>query len=392
MIGYTAKSLLTPFNDKPTTQINQTIAKVLEASTSSHSPIYVFDGNNFVGVIAPYQAIYGSNHTLHSKKVQSALVKIPVLSIDSTLYDIARAMMDTRLYELPILDKKQKIIGVVTSKSLLELVLRDEVIFTYLADCVIPRKPVTHPHKGTVGDIYHLMRDKGVSRIVLVDHNNEVSGIVTRSDIKIAYTQPSSRQRFRGSNESPFGVFFDGEETYREDDLIERFSKKIVYTLPNNLSLKEIIIDLVSSEYNAVVLVDTMNKPVGFISNRDLIHCLATFEPDVETPLVFKKPDDSVPEQQIEKSKKDLEKMIKKLSKIQPIEKVEVAVTVKKFTTQKVADYDTRITISMKGDNVQVSANNKEYRLCVKNAIDKAENVFIKTIKHTYHKTQNIVI
>lgn len=324
----------------------------------------------------------------HTKKVLSELMHAPHITSQSTLYETIRSMMDMRLYELPVVNTKNTILGIVTIDTILNKIIHDDMISNYLIEFVTIQKPVTRLHEGTVKEIFHLLRDKNISRIILTNSRRRLTGIISRSDIQKAFLRPSDRQRHRGTAEDSRSALFDSDETYREDDPIERFSQKNVFTLRDNSSKIEIIKQLVNSSYNSVVLVDLLDRPTGFLSLHDIVRCLATFEADIETPIIFKKPDESVTPAQLEKVRKRIEHMVKKLSKIQRIEKVEIAVKEQKYPTQKVAQFQTRVLISMKGQDVRITATNKEYVHSIQNALSTAEQQFIKHTKYTYHKTQ----
>ncbi|HRN96674.1 MAG TPA: CBS domain-containing protein [Candidatus Levybacteria bacterium] len=388
MAGYTISQFVTPFTNLPTASPHKTIGQVLESTDSSHKPVYVFDGKKYMGVVSAYQSIYHSAHAPHTKKVISDIMHTPTLTPSSSLHDAIRFMMDTRLYELPVVDKNKEIKGVISLSTILKTLLKDEIIMTFLAECIEYRKPVIRKHEGTVDDVFHLLRDKNVSRVILTDKRGKVNGIVTRSDIQIAFLRPIEKQRFRRPTEDSKNTRFSSEEKYREDEPIERFSQKVVFTVPEDTPKRLILQQLIESDYNSVVIVDRLEKPVGFLSVRDIVHCLATLEPNITTPIIFEKPDSSVSNVHVEKAQKKIEQLIRKLSKIQPIEKVEVAVNEQKFSNKKIAEFQTRITISMKGQDVMVSGSSKDYMSSIQNTLSIAEQKFIKNTKHTYHKTQ----
>jgi hypothetical protein len=128
------------------------------------------------------------------------------------------------------------------------------------------------------------------------------------------------------------------------------------------------------------------------ISLRDLVHCLAKFEPEVDTAIVFVKPD-SVSEVTVQKAYNSIEQMIKKLSKITPIEKVQVTVKEQKYATEKVAEFETHILISMKGENVIASSSNKKYLDSLQSPNEIADLRYIHNTKESSHKrTANTAI
>lgn len=388
MAGYSIKQFIEPFTDRPIAEPSKTIGQVLEYTNSSHRPIYVFDNDKFMGVVSAYQTLYHTYHAPYTKKVVSEIKKTPQLTKKSSLYEIIRSMRDTRLYELPVLDKNGNILGVVTAEKIMNAVINDEMISTYLVDCIEIKSPISRPHKGTIKDVFHLVRTKGISRIILTDSKGKVDGIVTRSDIKTAFIRPTPRQRFRGLSEKQYSQFFDEEEIYREDDPIERYSTTNVFTLPDSSSKREVIKKLIESEFKSVVLVDAQHKPSGFLSLKDIIHCLASFEPDVEIPINFKKPDNTVDEKQIEKAQLKVEHLVKKLSKIKQIIKVDVAIDQQKYTNQKTASFRTNIHIDIPGTNITANAESKQYLDSVQDALALAEKQFMRSSKITHHKSQ----
>lgn len=392
MRGYSVSQFTTPFKNKPLAKPDQTIGQVLETVKSSHTPVYVMDGKKYLGVVSAYQSVYKNTNSPQSKKVVSSLIRTPLLTPESSLYEAMRSMMDTRLYELPVFESEGNIVGVINLDTILDTVIQDPMLSTYLMECIEYKKPIIQKNEGSISDVFHLLKDKNVSRIILTDQNGKLNGIVSRSDIQIAFIRPIERQRYNRPTETTRTIVFDHEEIYREDDTIDRYSQTNVFTLPVDTPKREVIKQLVESDFNSVVIVDKLQKPVGFLSVYDLVHCLATIQVDVPTPIVFKKPDTGVTDKQIEKAQKKVEQMIKKLSKIQPIEKVEVAVKEQKFSNRKIADFETRITISMKGQDVIVTSNKRDYGQSVRNALKIAEQKFIKNTKYSNHRIESAPI
>jgi CBS domain-containing protein len=385
--AYTVSQFIKPFEDRPVASPEKTIGQVLELTTSSHTPIYIFEDKKYRGVVSAYRSLFHNYHAPYTKKVVSELMHTPRLTNNSTLFDVLRAMMDTRLYELPIVNDDNEIIGVVETRDILKTILKDPILSAYVIDCIEVRNPVTHPLKGSVKDIYHTLRDQDVSRIMLTDENGKLAAIVTRSDIKTAFIRPGLRQRFRGkAEEQKQNIFDPKEEIYREDDPISRYAKTNVFSVRDEISKKDAINTLIKSTFNSLVLTNDLEKPTGILSLRDIVHCLGSFTPDIETAITFKKPSGAVPEEMIDKAQSSIERMVKKLSKIETIEKVDVAVQQQKFSNAKVAEYETRIGISMKGLNVESHARDKEYINSVQSAIAIAEKQFINRTKRSYHK------
>jgi predicted transcriptional regulator len=380
MSGYRASQFITPFTNKPVTTSDETLLSILDLTSSSHTPIYVIDDKDYKGVVSVFQTMNTTSNIPLSTKVTSQIVNTPLLTKDSSLHEVITAMMSTKLYELPILEN-DSIIGVVTVKDIFSKLQSDKLILSFITECVNFKEPITHSSKGVVGDILPLLKNHGISRIILTNEKGGVEGITSRADLRATFVQPLDRQRYRGPAEDSRSTIFNDENKYRNDEPIERFMKTNVFTLPDSTSKKEVIIQLISSEFNSVVLVDKLNKPTGFLSIKDLIHCLGVLHQEITIPIVFKKPDDSVPESQLLDTEQKLENMIKKLSKIRPIQKVEIAVQVQKFANQKPSIYRTHINVDFPGQNAMATSEDKLYMKSVKDTIRDIEKQFLKTTK-----------
>ncbi len=387
MARYSIEQFIKPFEDKPIASPDKTLGQVLEYTKSSHKPIYVFDNKHYKGVISAYHAIYHNYHAPYTKKVISELLQTPNLTKESSLFDVLRAMLDTRLYELPILDDKGDIAGIVHVVDIMRQLIHDPMISTYLVECIEIPPVTTHPSEGTVKDIFKLLRTKGISRIVLTDSHDKVRGIVTRSDIKTAFLRPIHRPRYRGITETEKNHIFDDEEIYRIDDPISRYAQTNVFTISDDKSTREILNTLIQSDQRSLVIVDALNHPTSIVSLKNILHCLATFEPDVDIPIVFEKPNGTVTDRQIEKAQEKIEIMVKKLSKIRDIMKVEIAIDEQKYANQKVAVFKTSMQLDIPGNNVIVTAEGRDYIDSINDAIALAEKQFIKYTKRTYHKS-----
>src|SRR5690606_23736425 len=106
----------------------------------------------------------------------------------------------------------------------------------------------------TVKDIFHLLRTKGISRIVLTDENDRVAGIVTRSDIKTVFLRPINRPRYPRISENQKTHIFDHEEIYRLDDPISRYAQTNVFTISESKKMREILKTLIESEQRSIVI------------------------------------------------------------------------------------------------------------------------------------------
>ena len=306
-------------------EADDTLGSVLPLVQSSHSPLFVFDKENkFIGIISPYQALYTHRYP-YTTKVSSIASKSPFITKETQLYEVASFMLESRVYALPLFDENKQIIGVIHAKDIFQNLIKAQDLLTYISSTIKTRAPVTASSDSSVGDIFKIMRDKNVSRVVLIDHNGVLSGIVSRKDLHKVLMKPTQKQRF-GKNSMPkTDRAFDKEKEYRRDDPIKKYATELVYTLPYKTEQKKMLKQLVSSEHNSVILIDKYRKPIGFLSTRDILAILASLRPVETIKLLMTKPTSNVSEGDIAKAKEQLTRFGQKMNNRIAIDRIEVS-------------------------------------------------------------------
>lgn len=322
---YEVNSYISSMEDIIKSEADDTLGSVLPLVQSSHSPLFVFDKENkFIGIISPYQALYTHRYP-YTTKVSSIASKPPFITKEAQLYEVASFMLESRVYALPLFDKNKQIIGVIHAKDIFQNLIKAQDLLTYISSTIKARAPVTASSDSSVGDIFKIMRDKNVSRVVLIDHNGVLSGIVSRKDLHKVFMKPSQKQRF-GKNSMPkTDRAFDNEKEYRRDDPIKKYATELVYTLPYKTEQKKILKQLVSSKHNSVILIDKYRKPIGFLSMRDILATLASLRPVETIKLLMTKPTSNVSEGDIAKAKEQLTRFGQKMNNRIAIDKIEVS-------------------------------------------------------------------
>lgn len=266
------------------------LGSVLERTASSHDPIFIFkkDGT-FLGLVSPLQSLY-MHHLPLTTIVRSCAFHPPYLHGGDGLTVAAAHMSSTRLYTLPVFDDRA-IVGVVRANDIFHCILHQTALLSRVVERLCIHAPITIKHTATVGDVYTLMRRKGVSRMVVVNDSGTLVGIVCRSDLKPVLIRPSPRQRFSKSSGDTGESAFDAEEIKRNDNPIETVYQKQIVSAPVTWSMTDIITHLIRSGKSSIILTDARYHPVGFISTRDLLLAIAALPTTREIPISIEKPD-----------------------------------------------------------------------------------------------------
>ncbi|MCR4329236.1 MAG: CBS domain-containing protein [Candidatus Roizmanbacteria bacterium] len=353
---------------------NDTLGSALPLVKSSHSPLFVFDTENeFLGIISPYQALY-THKQPYTTKVSSIASKPPYMTKETQLYEVASFMLENRVYVLPLFDESKQIVGVIHAKDVFQNLIKDEDLLTLISSTIKVHEPVTASNNSSVGDIFQIMRDKNVSRVVLIDDNGLLSGIVSRKDLHRTFMKPTEKLRF-GKNSNPkTDRAFDKEKEYRKDDPVKKYATENVYTLPYKTVQKKMLKQLVTSEHNSVIFIDKYKKPVGVLSMRDILTGLASLRPMKTINLLMTNPTSNVSEEDIKKAKEQLIRFSQKMYSRIAIDKIEVTFEEPKTPSGGSILFITTLVISpFAGVKIVSKTKSRSFLDSIRSAIDQIE-------------------
>ena len=107
-------------------------------------------------------------------------------------------------------------VGIITERDVVRILSKFNPALFHFALWKVMSKPlITIESSASINDAIKLMNDKMIRRLVVLDRNNEMTGIITQKDIlKLIEKNPSLLSEFYTDNFSP---------SYRE--IYERFSQ-----------------------------------------------------------------------------------------------------------------------------------------------------------------------
>jgi len=255
-------------------------------------------------------------------------------------------MLEARVYILPLFDENKQIVGVIDSKDIFQNLIQDKDLLTFISSTVKAHTPITANGNSSVGDIFQTMRDKNVSRVVLIDDNGVLSGIVSRKDLHNALMKPTDKQRFGKNATAQTDRAFDTEKESRGDDPIEKYATSNVHTLRSDTKQEEIIKQLITSEHNSIVLIEKYQKPVGFLSMRDVLAGLESLRPEATINIIMTKPTRNVSEDDVKEAEEVLLIFGKKMNKRIAIDKIEVTFDEPKSPSEESILFNTTLIVS----------------------------------------------
>ncbi|HKM75969.1 MAG TPA: CBS domain-containing protein [Candidatus Bathyarchaeia archaeon] len=120
------------------------------------------------------------------------------IASDATLYDAHKLMSEAQLSRLAVTSANGKLHGMITQRDIVRFLGRDKseraleeiIVKEIMSTPAIELKP-----SNTLADAASAMNKKGISSVVIIGENEEVLGIVTKTDICYHFSQEYSKLR-----------------------------------------------------------------------------------------------------------------------------------------------------------------------------------------------------
>lgn len=118
-------------------------------------------------------------------QVQEIMTEGPAYcSPDSKVNEAARLMAECDCGEIPVVDEKRKPIGVITDRDIaIRVVAKDKNAQQTAVREVMTKSPVTVTPDADIEECHELMEEHQIRRLVVVDKNGALAGMVALADI-----------------------------------------------------------------------------------------------------------------------------------------------------------------------------------------------------------------
>jgi len=266
--------------------VDDTVSSLI-GQMERHDECYavVFENNNYKGIVAK-KWLLSSRIDPASMKIRNLLTHrsksktpffVPKLSPDTELKEIARLMATADVHALPVIGiehKKEHVIGMVHAEDVIAA-LRTFYV-RVRADELGSMKLVTIQENEEIGKAINLMSKQNIGRVVVVDSQNKLIGIIGLTDIILDVSVfPRTRMHMSkaGSHQkgkrTGFGV---GEKTNILTLPVHNILTHVpnCATAPPEESVAQIIDTMVEDDISSVVLVKK-DIPVGIITIKDIL-------------------------------------------------------------------------------------------------------------------------
>jgi CBS domain-containing protein len=189
-MSVTAKDICS--NELSSVKDTDTLSKCLEGFKKGMPPVLAVldEKGKYVGMITR-RAILRSRLDFTMAKVRPLMQAAPQVSPDMPLGELAKLMIGSGMRQLPLFDKG-KLLGFVTDEDVIHAAVSDEW-GRGAVEKVMTRAPHTIEASRSVGAVFGLMRDYGISHVPVIE-GGLLLGMVSIEDILENIYWPQRRQ------------------------------------------------------------------------------------------------------------------------------------------------------------------------------------------------------
>ncbi|MHB8777576.1 MAG: IMP dehydrogenase [Anaerolineales bacterium] len=170
------------------------------------------------------------------KKAESFIVDQPITMTDAhTVRDVKQVVEETGTGGILIVDKNEKLIGIVTTRDLL-FEMDDDKLLTE----IMTKEVITASQKTSLKEAEKLLHDHRIEKLPLVDQDGKVAGLMTLKDIMKITKFPKATKDSKGRLAVGAAVGVRDMEMRRVEAALEAGADCIVVDIAHGDSLLEI--------------------------------------------------------------------------------------------------------------------------------------------------------
>lgn len=175
-------------------------------------------------------------------------------------------MSESRIHYLPVFNEQEQFVGITSARRLLKL-MRDSVDRIYLKGMVDSKSTPfqTINENDTVARAISLFKHNKTSKIVVLDKNEKLVGILSYYDLVPYMIAPGQRKKGgRGSDE---------RNTFKNAK-VKNYMQKTLQILTEEKTAADAIDMILEKGGGSVIVVDDTEQPLGVITTRNILDIL----------------------------------------------------------------------------------------------------------------------
>lgn len=240
------------------------LSYALSKLSSSHDAAFVFDDKDkFLGVISPYYSAIKNSYPGNTKVI-NCLTHPPKIYLNYPIVKVCELFIQSKIHYLPVLSKDEKFLGIVSVRRVLSH-FKDLPIFKIKLEEIIKKRwksLLTVKQDSTINEALHLFKEKKFSKLIIIDYQGKLKGILTYYDIVNFIIRPKDKEG-RGDRVGIKISFYNLH--------VKTFAKSYVLTMTKEKSLKEVIETILNKKIGSIIIIDENKKPIDIITSSDIL-------------------------------------------------------------------------------------------------------------------------
>jgi len=240
------------------------LSSALSKLSTSHDSCFVFsEEGKYLGVINPYYTIIKASYPANAK-VEHCLFHAPHVYLNTPLNKLSQLFIDSKIHYLPVFNQEDKFIGIISARRLLASFIGMGLFDVLIEDFLKTKKNPTYViyENDLISKAISLFKEKRISKLVVVNKENRIKGILSHYDLIAFLISPRSTTH-RGDRIGNKINFYHYPVTH--------FSKSFVLTLSKKHSIQDVLKLIIEKRIGSVVVIDDKRHPIGIITTKDIL-------------------------------------------------------------------------------------------------------------------------
>ncbi len=247
---------------------NETISTVMSRIREHgiHEMPVVDENGNLVGHFSYHMIVRRKNIPI-SAKVESVMVSAPGITPETSIEEAVEKLIHTGFRVLPVVSGS-RVIGVVSRADIINKLREFPEIIKVSVEELMTHQPIVVNEDATYDEAVKKMRNLGEVVLPVVDDNGKLVGMVYLRDIVRGLWREKSRESY-------------GDMAGEKSKLILRVKDVMlppVY-VGKEANLGEVIEKMFEMSSYIVCVVDESMKPIGIITQKDILDYIMTKKP-----------------------------------------------------------------------------------------------------------------
>lgn len=257
------------------------LSKALSKLPSSHSAAFIFSENKQkVSLVNPYHCVIKSSLPGNAN-VESCLFHPPHLYTNTPIKKIVEAFIASKIHYLPVFNQNDSFAGIVSARKVLDGLKQQREFNVPIQDILKAKvKPlITIKDSDTISAAVHLFKLHHVSKLIVVNNENKLKGVLSYYDVVQFMITPRQKQAV-GDKE--------GKKENIYNHKISQFYKTLVLTLSPTKTMRDAVQLVLDKKIGSVIIVNEKRVPMGIITTRDFFNLILRPSVGVQVVLLTK--------------------------------------------------------------------------------------------------------